>query len=90
MPRGGNLRKGQPNGDAGRKAGCSLGGKAHSPEHMSEIGRAGWNRLVATRGLEGAVDVLVKWRLAHPSHLEQRVMDTQSTHVRVGKTLTNS
>lgn len=75
MPRGENLKRGSPAGDAGRKAGASLGGKAHSREHMARIGKAGWKKLIAKHGIAGAAQHLIRYRLDHPSSLERTVMD---------------
>ena len=71
MKRGWNLKSGTKDGDRGRR----LGGQAHSREHLREIGKLGWKALVANRGLTEAHQKLREYRLAHPSELEQIVMD---------------
>jgi len=57
--RGWNLKAGEKDGDKGRRLGA----------------RAGWEGLVAAKGLRKAHVKLRDWRLSHPSDLERIVMD---------------
>lgn len=68
--RGWNLKRGNPDGDRGRR----LGGLSHDREHLVEAGRKGWKSLVAKVGIEDAHGKLREYRLANPTDLEQIVM----------------
>ena len=69
--RGWNLRKGNPDGDRGRR----LGGLAHDRDHLRRAGRLGWKALVAKEGLVGAHERLRRWRLENPTALERAAAD---------------
>lgn len=49
-------------------------------EQLVRAGRAGWEALVAAKGVEYAARQAAKWRLAHPSTLEQAVMTWLDEH----------
>ena len=67
----------------------SAGGKSHSRDHMSALGRKraagadmaqvgslGWAALVQAKGLEGAHQALAQWHVDHPSQFELAVAET--------------
>lgn len=62
---------------ADMKAVGRLGGKAtharHGSAHMATVGARGWAALVANKGVDAATERLHRWRLDHPSSLEQIV-----------------
>lgn len=49
-------------------------------EQLVKAGRAGWEALVAAKGVEYAARQAAKWRRKHPSALEQAVMTWLDEH----------
>lgn len=62
---------------ADMKAVGALGGRStyarHGSAHMASVGARGWAAFVASKGVDAAADRLHRWRLDHPSSLEQIV-----------------
>ncbi len=85
------MKRTQAQIEASRKGGLSRA-KQFTPQYQSAVasckpreqlvraGRAGWEALVARHGVEYAARQAAKWRLKHPSALEQAVMTWLDEH----------